>query len=123
MKLILIVAIALAGVIVLLAVIVALVGSRLPKEHIATRSILLHKQPAEVYAVVRDFASAPRWRSDIQRVDVTTQPDGKIHFRETGKHDVVNYEVSEDVPGERLVTRILNTDLGYSGKVDVRIHA
>jgi len=103
------------GTIVLLAAVVALVGSRLPKNHTASRSILLHRSPKEVYDVVRDFNSAPSWRSDVKSVEVKMQPDGKTNFREVGS-DTVDYEVTEDVPGRRLVTRILNTDLGYSGK-------
>jgi hypothetical protein len=30
--------------------------------------------------------------------------------------DTIDYAVDEDVPGQKLVTRILNTDLGYGGK-------
>jgi hypothetical protein len=103
------------GAIVLLAALVALVGSRLPIKHTASRSILLHRSPKEVYDVVRDFGSAPSWRSGVKSVEVQTQPDGKVHFREVGS-DTIDYEVAEDAPGQKLVTRILNTDLGYGGK-------
>jgi hypothetical protein len=64
--------------------------------------------------VVRDFGSAPTWRSGVKSVEVQPQPNGKIYFRETGS-DSVDYEVSEDIPERRLVTRILNTE-GYSGQ-------
>lgn len=115
MKTLIIIAVVIVGVIVLLVAVVALIGSRLPENHTASRSILLHRQPKEVYAVIRDFNSAPSWRSGVKSVEVKPQPDGKIHFREVGS-DTIDYEVAEDVPGQRLVTRILNTDLGYSGK-------
>ena len=114
MKTLIVIAIAIVVVIVVLAAVVALVGSRLPKNHTASRSILLHRSPKEVYDVVRDFNSSPSWRSDVKSVEVKTQP-GKTTFREVGS-DTVDYEVAEDVPGQKLVTRILNTDLGYSGK-------
>lgn len=100
----------------LLGGIVALVGSRLPPEHVASRSLFLRRSPQEVYAVVRDFGSAPRWRSDVKQVDVETQPNGPVYFREIGSNDTVNYELVEDVPGTRMVTRIRDTDLGYSGQ-------
>ena len=115
MKSLIVIAIAIVVVIVVLAAVMALVGSRLPKNHTASRSILLHRSPKEVYDVVRDFNSSPSWRSDVKSVEVKTQPDGKTNFREVGS-DTIDYEVTEDVPGRRLVTRILNTDLGYSGK-------
>ncbi|HEV2904214.1 MAG TPA: hypothetical protein VGW32_04155, partial [Pyrinomonadaceae bacterium] len=42
--------------------------------------------------------------------------DGRVHFREDGSNGPVNYELAEDVPGQRMVTRIIDTNLGYSGK-------
>jgi len=100
----------------LLAGVIALIGSQLPKGHSAARSILLKQPPEKVYAVVRDFASAPTWRSDVQRIEVQPQTSGPLHFREEGSNGTVNYELTEDVPNQRMVTRILDTDLGYSGK-------
>jgi len=116
MKTIIVIIVVVIAAVVLLAAVVALVGSRLPKEHTASRSILLHQTPKQVYDVVRDFSNAPSWRSAVKSVEVMTQPNGKIHFRENGSNGTVNYEVAEDIPEQRLVTRILDTDLGYSGK-------
>jgi len=115
MKLLIIIAVSLVALIIAVVAIIALIGASLPKEHVASRSILLHKNPAEVYGVVHDFTSAPRWRTDLKQVDVKIQPDGRVHFREDGKQGAVNFEVVEDVPAQRMVTRILDTDLGYSG--------
>ena len=42
--------------------------------------------------------------------------NGRVHFREEGKHGAVNYELMEDSPGQRMVTRITDTNLGYGGK-------
>ena len=116
MKLILFVVIGVVAGIVLLAGIIALIGSRLPKSHSASRSVFLHQSPQQVYAVVRDFTSAPTWRSDVKRIDVHERPGEKVQFREEGKNGTVNFELSEDIPSQRMVTRILDTDLGYSGK-------
>ena len=116
MKLLLFIVIGVIAGIALLAGVIALIGSRLPKAHTASRSVLLHQSPDQVYAVVRDFASAPNWRSELKRIEVQTQPGQRMHFREEGKNGTVNYELAEDVPSQRMVTRILDTDLGYSGK-------
>ncbi|HLA13245.1 MAG TPA: SRPBCC family protein [Pyrinomonadaceae bacterium] len=115
MKFIIIIATSIVGLFLIFMAAIAMIFARLPKEHAVTRSILLNRPPSEVYTVVHDFASMPKWRSDVQQVEVTTQPDGRIHFRETGKHGIVNFELTEDVPEERMVTRITDTDLGYSG--------
>lgn len=104
-----------AGVILLVGI-MALIGSRLPKNHVASRSIFLRKSPQDVYAVIRDFASTSKWRSDVKQVDVEASPGGPVYFREVGKHGTVNYELIEDVPAQRMATRIRDTDLGYGGQ-------
>ena len=104
------------GGLLLLVGIVALIGSRLPKSHVASRSIHLRKSPHEVYAVVRDFGSAPQWRSDVKQMEVEALPGRPVYFREVGKNGTVNYELVEDVPAQRMVTKIRDTDLGYSGQ-------
>jgi len=116
MKILVFIIVGVIAVIALLVGVVVLIGSRLSKSHTATRSIFLRQSPQNVYDVIRDFPSAPAWRSDVKRVEVQIQPDGKVHLREEGKNGAVNYELVEDVPGERMVTQILDTDLGYSGK-------
>jgi hypothetical protein len=116
MKLVIYIVAAVLGGLVLLVGIMALIGSRLPQSHVASRSIFLRKSPQDVYAVVRDFASTPKWRPDVKQVDVESSPGGPVHFREVGKQGTVNYELTEDVPAQRMVTRIRDTDLGYSGQ-------
>jgi uncharacterized protein YndB with AHSA1/START domain len=115
-KLLLYIVIGIIAGLALLAGVIALIGSRLPKAHTASRSVFLHQSPEQVYEVVRDFPTAPTWRSDLKRIDVEQQPGGRVHFREEGKNGTVNFELTEDVPSKRMVTRILDTDLGYSGK-------
>jgi uncharacterized protein YndB with AHSA1/START domain len=116
MRWLLFIVIGLIAAVVLVVGIAALVGSRLPQAHVASRSILLRQSPQSVYAVVRDFGSAPKWRDDVTRLDVDVQQDGRVYFREEGSNGTVNYELVEDVPAQRLVTRIRDTDLGYSGQ-------
>lgn len=109
------VALTILGVIVAVVVIVIAIGYALPRQHVATRSMQFNRPPAEVYVAVRDFASFPKWRADVQRVELLGVVSGREQFREHGSHGVVTYEVVEDVPNEKLVTRIVDRDLGYSG--------
>jgi len=116
MRLLIFIVVGIVAGVALLPGAIALVGSMLPRGHSASRSVLLKQSPENVYAVVRDFGSAPSWRSDVKLIELEPQPSGPLHFRETGKNGTVNYELTEDVPARRMVTRILDTDLGYSGK-------
>lgn len=100
---------------VLLGGVAAIVGARLPKAHVASGSRVLNQPPHQVYAVVRNFQDAPSWRSDLSKIEVFEESGGQVRFREHAKHGTVNYGLVDDVPGQRMVTRILDTDLGYSG--------
>lgn len=115
MRTALIVAGVIIGVLVLVVAVVALIGSQLQVSHTASRSIVLRQPRQTVYAVIRDFKSASSWRSDVKSVEVIEVPGQKLRFVEHASDDV-NYELAEEVPNQRMVTRILNTDLGYSGK-------
>ena len=116
MKLLIFIVVGIVAGLLVIAGIMALIGSRLPKAHVASRSVHLRRSPQDVYAVVRDFGSAPKWRADVKRMDVNAQPGKPVYFREEAKHGTVNYELVEDVPTQRMVTRIRDTDLGYSGQ-------
>ena len=115
MKFVIIGIVSLIALLAVAAAVIALLGSRLPEKHVASESILLRQSPQEAYAVVRDFGSAPTWRSDVEQVEVTSA-GGPLRFREIGKNGTVNYELIEDIPAQKMVTRILDTDLGYSGQ-------
>ena len=116
MKLLIYIVVAVIGGLVVIVGIMALIGSTMPKTHDVSRSISLRKSPDDVYAVIRDFASHPKWRADVKQVDVDASPDGRVYFREVAKHGTVNYELVEDIPAQRMVTRIRDPDLGYAGQ-------
>jgi hypothetical protein len=116
MRLLIYIVVAVLGGVAVLVGIMALIGSQLPKNHVASRSIFLRKSPQDVYAVIRDFASTPKWRAGVKQVDVDGSPDGRVYFREVAKHGTVNYELIDDVPGQRMATKIRDTDLGFGGQ-------
>jgi hypothetical protein len=94
---------------------VLVIGAMLPREHRATREITLNRSPREIYAVARDFGSTPSWRRNLLQVEWPEPVNGLVRFREVSKDGSVTYEIVEDAPGEKLVTRIVDRDLGYSG--------
>ncbi|HEY2847398.1 MAG TPA: SRPBCC family protein [Pyrinomonadaceae bacterium] len=115
MKTVIIVVGVLVGVILAIGLLIWLVGSRLPIDHTASRSIRLKKDMPTVYAVVRDFKDSATWRPDIKSIEVLEPNGGHYRFREEGPNDKITYEIVEDVPNDHIVTRIVDTDLGYSG--------
>jgi uncharacterized protein YndB with AHSA1/START domain len=107
MKIILIAVAVIVGLIVLVVV----VGAMLPVAHTTSHSTVIRKPPREVYAVIRDFASAPQWRKELKRVEVLSP----TQYREHGAHDAVAYEIIEDQPGRRIVSRIADKNLPWGG--------
>jgi len=79
------IALIILGTLVALILVVAIIGAMLPRAHTATRSAVIRKQPRDVYAIIRDLASTPE------------------------------YEIVEDVPAQRLVSRIADKSLPYGG--------
>lgn len=82
MKLVLIV----LGSLVALVVLIVVIGALLPKAHTASRSALVAKSPAAVYAFAHQRAAGDK-----------------------------TYEIVEDQPPRRLVTRIADKTLPYGG--------
>lgn len=111
MKIALIIVAALFAVVVVSLVI----GVMLPRQHQATREITLNRSPQQIYMVARDFASSPAWRRNIARVEMFDPVDGRVRFREHSKDGSITYEIVEEVANEKLVTRIIDRNLGYSG--------
>ena len=115
MKTLLMIVAIVVAVLVVLIVLMLVIGSRLPQRHTASRAIRLNRSPAEVYAVVHDFEHSSTWRGDVKGVEMLGTVDGHVQFRERGSNGTVTYELLEDIPSQRFVTRIVDRDLGYSG--------
>ena len=108
----------LLGIVAVLVALVAtilIVGALLPRHHTVTRSVRVNRPVRDVYRTVRDFGALPGWRKDVKSVDLLDDAGGRLRFRETSSNGTVTYEVMEDVPDQRIVTRIADTNLGYSG--------
>lgn len=103
------------GALAALIGLVLLVGAMLPSKHVASREITVPAAPADIYAVVRDVASAPSWRTDLKTIELLEPAAGRRRFRENSTNGVITYEVVEEVANEKLVTRIVDRDLGYFG--------
>lgn len=88
----------------------------------ATRSVTLPAPPATVFATITDFASAPSWRPDVQRVDLA--PDGAgghPRFTEVSRTGSTTMEVALIEPPTRLVTRIVGEGLPFGGSWAYRL--
>jgi hypothetical protein len=97
------------------AIIVVLIGFLLPKEHVASRAISLHRKPEDVFHLISDFKAAPSWRSDVQEVELLSPIDGDFRYREKGRNGAIAMEIVESSPPSRMVSQIADKDLPFGG--------
>jgi hypothetical protein len=109
MKWLLIIVLSLAGLLILIIVI----GALLPQKHRVSRTISL-PQPAEtVWALI---SGPPNWRPDITHYQELPAHEGHKMWIETDKHgQTITYEAIESQPPGRLVTKIADKKLPFGG--------
>lgn len=97
------------------AVGIVAVGWLTPAEHHTIGSTTVPVAPARVWEILTDVAAAPGWRSGLHRVEVMSAPQQPLVFREHGDFGALTLGVVESDPPRRLVTRILDENLGFGG--------
>lgn len=109
MKWLLIAALILAGLLILVVVI----GALLPQKHKVSRTVTLHHPAEAVWSLI---SGPPSWRPDVASYqELPPQNDNRM-WRETDKHNqTITYEAIESVPPLRLVTRIADKSLPFGG--------
>ena len=103
------------GVLVALVLIVVVVGALLPKAHVASMSARYAAAPDALWRSLFNVRAFPQWRTDIARVELLPDEDGKLGWREHGKNDAITYRLEASEPPRRLVTRIADKKLPYGG--------
>ena len=105
----------LIGALVLAAVLIAvvIVGALLPKQHVASRSVLLNASPEVVWSLI---SGPPTWRPDVKSYEELPPHDGHRMWRETDKHgQAITYEMVEASAPKHLVTKIADPKLPFGG--------
>ena len=104
------------GIVIVVFAYVLIAGSVVARHHVVSVHVALKRPPPDVFAAISDRAAQTAWRADLKAVELLPPQDGRAVFRETTKMGPVRYVVDESIPGRRLVTRILDEDLGYRGR-------
>jgi uncharacterized protein YndB with AHSA1/START domain len=106
------------GAVVTLLLIVTGIGLALPRTHVATRAIRLPVPPAEVWSLITDVASYPRWRKDLSAVELLPGRNGQPAWREVAGRDGITYAIERATPPTRLTTVITDLTLPFGGRWD-----
>ena len=101
--------------IALLVALTALVGSRLPRSHRASREQVLAASPEAVWTAVTDVQAFPSWRTDVRTVQRLPDRDGRPVWIEEGGSGKMTLAVERWEPPRILVVRIADPDLPFGG--------
>jgi uncharacterized protein YndB with AHSA1/START domain len=109
----------LIGLVVLLAI-VALVlyvaGSRMPREHRSIVSVPLNASRAAVWAAITDYAAMPTWWPAVKAVRTEKLADGTELTWNTDNHGrEMPFRTGESRVNEKLVRIIARDDLPFGG--------
>lgn len=103
------------GVLIAAVLIVTAIGSFLPEEHIATRTLTLRQLPQNVWRTINDFANQPQWNPEMKTVERLPDRNGHEVWQEEMSGMKIPLETLEAEPPRRLVRRIASDDLGFGG--------
>lgn len=94
---------------------ILVVGWNAPAEHHAIGRTTVAASPERVWEILTDVGAAPDWRTGLDRVEVISGDGEPLVYREHGDFGAMLLGVDEAAPPKRLVTRILDEDLGFGG--------
>jgi uncharacterized protein YndB with AHSA1/START domain len=102
-------------VIAALAGLAALIGSRLPQSHSATRQGRFNVPPESVWSAITEVDAFPSWRTDVKKVQRLPDRDGQRLWVEEGRSGKVTLAVERAEAPRLLVVRIADPDLPFGG--------
>ena len=79
--------------------IAALIGSRLPREHVAAVRATYAAPPAALWALMGNPSTYASWRTDAKSIELLPPVDGKPAWRETTSNGAIDYVMAESDPG------------------------
>ncbi len=102
--------------IALILALIALIGSRLPKTHVAASRQILEVTVDEAWAIVTNFTEYPKWRRGLTRVEDGPLIDGLPSWYEYCAPRIkVHLQITECEFKKRLVTRLVGEKLPIFG--------
>jgi uncharacterized protein YndB with AHSA1/START domain len=101
--------------VVVVAAVVAFVGSRVPLKHTASRQGRFPVPPEAVWKAITDVDAFPSWRPDVKRVEHLPDRGGRKIWVEHGSSGRIPLIVDRAEAPRLLVLRIADPDLPFGG--------
>lgn len=105
------------GVLAGIFLLIALIGSILPADHVVSRTLSLSRPPAEVWKVIRDYQGMAFWHPDLTSIKRLADRNGHEVWEESyGRNMIIPLETITEEPQRRLVRRIADDKLPFGGE-------
>jgi uncharacterized protein YndB with AHSA1/START domain len=114
------------GIVALLAgllLLIVVIGALLPKKHLATREGRYHQPPDAIWKAITDIDSMPSWRAGLKSVKRLPDVNGLPAWVETMDSGVIPLETTAAEPPAKLVVRIADPKLPFGGTWTYEIRA
>ncbi len=93
-----------------------ILGSRFPRDHVATVRARYQAAPAAIWALISNPSLAASWRSDVKSVDTLPPVGGLPAWREHSRQGITTYVMAEQHAMTSQVSRITDDALPYGGQ-------
>jgi uncharacterized protein YndB with AHSA1/START domain len=103
------------GLVSAMALLVYVIGSRLPQRHKASKQATLPVPPEVVWTTLTDVDAYPSWRAGVKRIERLPDRDGRQAWIEHGRHGAITFVLERREPPTLLVVRIADPDLPFGG--------
>ena len=113
-----------AGSLVAIVALAAIIGLLLPKGHVASKSIKLKRPPEEVWRAITDYAAMPKWRRKMDKIERLPDQNGHPVWQEIYSNGwKLPLEEERAEPPARLVRRIADPSLPFGGYWEYELSA
>jgi len=98
-----------------LVAVVILVGTLLPRHHVAARAASFRAPPDSLWNTLTDFPRMPEWAPDVTRVERLADRNGHPVWLHVGRRWSAPMELTEFDPPRRFSMRIADPELPFGG--------
>ena len=94
---------------------VVVIGTFLPRDHVAAMSARITAPPEAVWIALTDPARYPAWRKDVATVEMLPPAPTGPSWRERSGHGAITMVMDVAERPRRMVTRIADDDVPFGG--------
>jgi len=109
----------LVGLLVGIVGIAAIVGTILPRDHVATMTAVVAAPPIRVWTTITDVGAYPSWRSELKSVELLSR--APLSWKEVSSMGPMTLAVDEMQPPVRMVIQITDKDRPFGGEWEYQV--